>query len=164
MNSSTSSALPPYAVPGIQPLRVNEEGRHVEYRGHQLIRTPPVAAVFARVPETFLPLTEGEPLRREELCAALDVSSRDGLAWIVGLGDAVKSMVDSGGDFVDDDLIEEALAAQPDVVEVYHVDREVFDVVLGRFLRADEMFARWLDAITAAHREFALRLGVELPY
>jgi hypothetical protein len=164
MDSSASSRLPSYAMPDIQPLRVNEAGRHIEYRGHQLIQTPPVAAVLARTPEIFLPLTEGESLRRDELCEALDVSSRDGLRWIVGLGDAVKCIVDSGGDWIDDDLIEEALAAQPDVVEVYHMDREVFDVVLARFMRADEVFARWLDTITAAHREFARRLGAQLPY
>jgi hypothetical protein len=30
--------------------------------------------------------------------------------------------------------------------------------------RAEEMLASWLDAIITAHREFARRRGIDLPY
>ena len=133
MDSPGKFPLPAYAVPGIEPARLSEEGRQIEYRGDQLIRTPPVAAVLARTPEAFLPLVvrEEEDLSREGLCENLDVTSQDGQRWEVGLGDAVMCIVDTSSDLVDDDLIEEALAAQPDVVEVYHMDREVFEHTSG---------------------------------
>ncbi|MGC5020320.1 hypothetical protein [Micromonospora sp. DT47] len=140
----------------------------VSYRGDQLAATPPVAAVLDRAPRVLLPIAGPDlpdtALPREDLCKVLYLGTGDGLTWVLSLGDEVKPVVDAGCDLVDDDLLEEALAAQPDVDEVWHVDREVFEVSLSRALPADEVLARWVDAIVTAHRELASRRGIELPY
>jgi hypothetical protein len=165
---SSSSQFPAYAVPGVQPSRTSQDGRQISWRGDQLAGEAPVAAVLDRAPRALLPIARPdlgeEALSREVLCKVLYLGTGDGLRWDLSLGDEVKLIVDTGSDLVDEDLIEEALAAQPDVDEAYHADREAFDVRLTRVLRADEMFARWLDAIITAHRELASRRGIELPY
>ena len=163
---SADSPLPAYAVPGVRPS--SQDGPRISYRGDQLLDTPAVAAVLDRAPRALLPIADpelGEPaLAREVLCKVLYLGTRDGRRWVLSLGDEVKLLVDTGLDLVDEDLIEEALAAQPDVAEAYHADREVFEVSLSRVLRADEVFARWLDTIVTAHRALASRQGIELPY
>lgn len=147
---------------------MSENGREIGYRGDQLVGTPAVVAALGRAPQVLLPIVDADDeessLDRVRLCAFLHLGSADGLCWELSLDDEVKAIVDTGPDLVDDDLLAEALAAQPDVVAVDHIDREIFDVRLSRLLRADEMFARWLDAIVAAHRELARRRGIELPY
>ncbi|MCW3814061.1 hypothetical protein ONA91_06270 [Micromonospora sp. DR5-3] len=164
---SSSSPLPAYAVPGVRPSRTSQDGRQISWRGDQLAREAPVAAVLDRAPQVLLPIARPdlgeEPLSHKALCEVLYLGTSDGLRWDLSLGDEVKLIVDTGCDLVDEDLIEEALAAQPDVAEAYHADRELFDVSLTRVLRADDVFARWLDAIITAHRELAQRRGVELP-
>ncbi|MEW2328221.1 hypothetical protein AB0880_10465 [Micromonospora chersina] len=140
----------------------------MSYRGGQLAGTPLVAAVLERAPRVLLPIARPDlpetALRREDLCEFLYLGTGDGLTWVLSLGDEVKPVVDAGCDLLDDDLIGEALAAQPDVDEVWHVDREVFEVSLSHALPADEVFARWLDAIVTAHRQLASRRGIQLPY
>jgi hypothetical protein len=170
MSLPSSPRLPAYALPGVEPLRTSQHGQQLDYRGDQLVTLPSVAAALARAPEVFLAVADPDAdlqenaLPREVLCRVLDLGSRDGLEWELGLGDEVKSIVDTGCDLVSEDLLEQALAAQPDVNDAYHVDREVFNVRLTRLARADEMFARYLDAVTAAHRELARLRGIELPY
>ncbi|MEV4534549.1 hypothetical protein AB0J82_12035 [Asanoa sp. NPDC049518] len=163
-----SSNLPAYAVPGVEPSRTSQDGRQISWRGDQLAATTPVAAVLDRAPQALLPIVQpdlGEdPLSREALCQVLYLGTSDGLRWDLSLGDEVKLVVDAGCDLVEDDLLEEALAAQPDVAEAYHADRELFEVSLTRVLRADDVFARWLDTIITAHREFARRQNIDLPY
>jgi hypothetical protein len=78
----------------------------------------------------------------------------------VHLGDEVKSIVDTGGDRIEEDLLEERLAGRPDVVSAEHADREWFVVDVSRELTAAEMMARWIDAITLAHFDLAERLGL----
>jgi hypothetical protein len=165
---SSSSHIPAYAVPGVQPSRTSPDGRRISWRGDQLAGEAPVAAVLDRAPQELYPIVRpdlGEdPLSRETLCQVLYLGTGDGLRWDLSLGDEVKLFVDTGSELVDEDLILTALAAQPDVAEADHVDREAFQASLTRVLRADEVFARWLDAIVTAHRELAQRCGIDLPY
>ncbi|MEU5724997.1 hypothetical protein ABZ783_24660 [Micromonospora sp. NPDC047738] len=127
-----------------------------------------MAAVLDRAPQVLLPIVHPdlgeEALSREALSEVLYLGTSDGLRWDLSLGDEVKLIVNTGCELVDEDLIEETLATQPDVAEAYHADRELFEASLTRVLRADDVFARWLDAIITAHRELAQRRGVELPY
>ncbi|MGC5016946.1 hypothetical protein [Micromonospora sp. DT47] len=107
-------------------------------------------------------------ISRPDLCAQVSVGSDDGLNWGLSFDDEVGLLVQPsfvpGHEPDPDDLLEEALAAQPEVDSAYHYDREYFEVRMARVHRADEMLARWLDAIVTAHREFASRRGIDLPY
>ncbi|MEV0719013.1 hypothetical protein [Asanoa sp. NPDC050611] len=121
-------------------------------------------AALARAPRTFLAIVfgaaeaESEAVPRADLCTYLQVATRDGTWWGLGLEDTVKVVVD-----LDQDDLKRALAAQPDVVEVEHEERETFQVVLARVLTADEVLARFVDALTSAHREQARQLGITVP-
>ncbi|WP_406037061.1 hypothetical protein OG799_21835 [Micromonospora sp. NBC_00898] len=168
-----TSPLPAYAVPDVEPLRGTDDARRVSYRGDQLATCPPVAAVLDRIPAVLTTIEEVWPghtltITRPDLCAQVSVGTDDGLNWGLSFDDEVGYLVQPG--FVPshepdpDDLLEEALAAQPDVDSAYHYDREYFEVRMARVLRADEMLARWLDTIITAHREFARRRGIDLPY
>jgi hypothetical protein len=46
---------------------------------------------------------------------------------------------------------------------VDHEDRESFLVQVARVLPADEVLARFIDALAAAHREQARRRGIAIP-
>ena len=161
------SPLPDYAVPGVKPVAGTDDLRSVQYSVDQLAAFPPVAAALDRTPEVLSAIRfDGEQREsfsatRADLSGELWVGTGDGLSWELSFGDDVNFIV-----LIDfpEDLLEEALTAQPDVDSVYHYDREVFHLRMARVHRADEMAARWLDAIVAAHRDSASRRGIDLPY
>ncbi len=135
-----------------------------QFEGDALAETPAVRAALARAPRTFLAIVfdaddvQSEAIPRAELCAYLEVATRDGQWWGLGVEDTVKVVVD-----LHQDDLKRALAGQPDVVEVEHEERETFQVVLARVLPADEVLARFIDALAAAHREQARRRGIAIP-
>ncbi|MEV4623254.1 hypothetical protein AB0J74_31665 [Asanoa sp. NPDC049573] len=132
-----------------------------QFDGDALAETPAVRAALARAPQTFLAIVfeaddiESEAIPRAELCSYLSVATRDGTWWGLGLEDTAKVVVD-----LDQDDLKRALAGQPDVAEAEHEERETFQVVLARQLTADEVLARFVDAIAAAHREQARQRGI----
>jgi hypothetical protein len=161
---------PAYAVPGVEPAGGSEDLHSVVYTVEQLAAFPPVAAALGRTPDVLLAIRFDDDDRdefsttRADLCAELWVGTGDGSNWELSFGDDVNFIIGIGSKFSPDDLLEEALTAQPGFDSVYHYDREVFQVRMARTHRADEMAARWLDAIVAAHREYARRRGIDLPY
>jgi hypothetical protein len=166
-----TAPLPAYAVPDVKPVGGTDELPGVCYRGYQLATCAPVAAVLDRVPAVLTTVEEAWPghtltITRGELCAWLFVSTGDGLNWGLSFLDAVGYLVQAyqSRHESDPDLLEAALAAQPDVDPACHHDTEYFEVRMARVHRADDMVARWLDAIITAHREFARRRGIDLPY
>ena len=152
---------PEYSVPGVQPRRSSEGWD--QFEGEALAETPAVQAALARAPHTFLAIVldpddiQSDAIPRSELCAYLEVATKDGLWWGFGLEDTAKVVVD-----LDQDDLKRALAGQPDVVEAEHVERENFEIVLSRVLTADEVLARFIDALAAAHREQARRGGIAI--
>ncbi|MBM0226252.1 FxLYD domain-containing protein [Micromonospora sp. ATA51] len=121
--------------------------RSVEYAVDQLAAFPPVAAALDHTPDVLSAIRlEGEmrdefSATRADLCAELWVGTGDGLRWELSFGDGVNFIVLIGSEFFPEDLLEEALAAQPSVDSVYHYDREVFHVRMARIHQADEMAA-----------------------
>ena len=165
-----TSALPAYAVPGIDPKAGSADRTTVTYTVDQLADLPPVTAARARTPEVLSAIRmDGEDREkfaasRDDLCAQLWVGTGDGRNWDLVFGDGVNFLIGIGRKYSPDDLLAEALAAQPGVEAVQHVEREAFEVQTAQVLRADEVAARWLDAIVSAHREYARRRGIDLPY
>ncbi|WP_238006370.1 hypothetical protein KZZ52_35860 [Dactylosporangium sp. AC04546] len=153
------------AVAGIEPDH-HYPGNAAGYAAGRLTATGPVAAALARAPRVFLAVVEDDPeqfaIRREELCEFLHVAG-DGWKYELSLTDEVKSIVETGPGEDEDDLLEQRIAAQPDVKSAFHADREWFEVQLSRPLPADEMLARYIDALSAANREHARRLGIAVP-
>ncbi|MGS2616372.1 hypothetical protein ACVCAH_17880 [Micromonospora sp. LZ34] len=155
-----------YSVPGVSP-NSSHDGWN-EYDGARLADRPVVIAALDRAPRQFADLVSspGDPdmaLSREKFLAGVTVGTNDGLSWAVSLAEELKAVVDTGPDVVDDDLLLAALAERPEVAEAQHPDREVFEVTLASPLRADEMLAVAVSALSAAHRELARRLRIELP-
>ncbi|WP_406037555.1 hypothetical protein OG799_23260 [Micromonospora sp. NBC_00898] len=155
-----------YAVPGVTPT--DSHGGWDAYDGTRLADRPAVRAVLAQAPPHFADLvfTPGDPdmaLTREELLANVTVATADGLSWTLSLGEEIKAVVDTGPDVFDDDLVLAALTARPEVARAEHPDREVYEMTLSAPMPADEMLALSVAALTAAHRELARRLRVELP-
>jgi hypothetical protein len=150
---------PAYAVPGVVPERT--EGRSVRYRGDQLQATDAVAAALDRAPQVWPALfdcsdeDEFGTITRDNLCGLLYLSSQDGQTWDLGFEEVLTCIVQIEPDFGEDDLIEQALAALPDVAGARHVDVDWFQVSTERPLRADEMLALFIDALAAAHRHSA---------
>jgi hypothetical protein len=101
---------------------------------------------------------------RDDLCAQLWVGTNDGLNWSLVFGDGINFLIGIGRKYSPNDLLAEALAAQPDVQAVQHVEREAFEVQTAEVLRADEVAARWLDAVVSAHRAYARFRDIALPY
>jgi hypothetical protein len=164
------SALPPFAVPGVEPESGTPGQGSVAYRGDQLADLPTAAAVLDRFPAELIGLAgpdetrDEHPIARADLVAQIYVSTGDGLRWGLGFDDEVGHLVQPNLGSMVEDYLENALAAQPDVESAYHYDRESFQAETTRVLRADEMLARWLDAILIAHRGYAQQLGRALPY
>jgi hypothetical protein len=165
-----TSSLPAYAVPGVKPVGGTDDLRSVEYTCAQLAIFPPVAAAIDRTPEVLSAIRFDDEMRdkfsvsRADLCWELRVGTGDGLEWKLFFGDSVKFIIGIGLEYGPDDLIQDALAAQPYVDSVDYHDRELLHVRMAQVQRADEMAARWLDAIVTAHREFARRRGIDLSY
>jgi hypothetical protein len=167
-----TSSLPVYAVPNVKPGGGNPaDPRSVYYWASQLVTCAPVAAVVDGIPAVLTTVEEAWPghrltITRAELCAQVGVGTGDGLDWVLSFADAVGYLIQPYQSYHESDpeLLEEALAAQPDVESAYHYDTEDFRVRMTRMHRADEMIARWLDAIITAHRGFARHRGIDLPY
>ncbi|NES31743.1 hypothetical protein GCE86_02840 [Micromonospora terminaliae] len=167
-------SLPAYAVPDVEPVGGAAGLPRVSYFGDQLATCAAVTAVLDRLPAVLTMIEDcgGQgPLTvtRADLCAQLSVGTSDGLNWGLSFDDEVGLLVQPNyvppsPESDPGDPLEAALAAQPDVDLAYHYDREYFEVRMARVHRADEMLARWLDAIITAHREFARRRGIDLPY
>jgi hypothetical protein len=153
---------PAHAVADVEPDRRHSDGA-ASYAGSRLSVTGPVAAALARAPRVFLAVMDTDPesdaIPREVLCEFLHVAG-DGWRYELSLSDEVKSIVETGPEDDEHDLLQQRLAAQPDVKSAFHADREWFEVELARPLPADEVLARYIDALSAAHREHARRLGV----
>ncbi|GGM57476.1 hypothetical protein ACFFX1_17270 [Dactylosporangium sucinum] len=152
-----------HAVPDVEPDRLHPDGA-ASYAGSRLTAADPVSAALARAPRVFLALIDDDPefsIARADLCAFLHVAG-DGWTYELSLSDEVRSIVETGPGEGEDDLLEQQLAARPDVQSAFHADREWFEVKLIRPLPADEMLARYIDALSAAHREEARRRGIAL--
>jgi hypothetical protein len=154
-----------YSVPGVSPT--NSQHGWDEYNGSLLADRPVVVAALDRAPRHFADLVfePGDPdmaLTREEFLASVTVGTNDGLSWALSLAEELKAVVDTGPDVSEEDLLLVALTARPEVAEARHPDREVFEVTLASPLKADEMLALTVDALTTAHRELARRLRIEL--
>ena len=165
-----TSPIPAYAVPGVEPKGGSADRTSVAYTVDQLADLPLVAEARARTPEVLSAIRidiedpENWATNRDDLCAELWVGTGDGLNWNLAFGDSVNFLIGIGRKYSPDDLLAEALAAQPGVDAVDHVEREAFVVRISQVLRADEVAARWLDAIVSAHREYARRREIDLPY
>ncbi|MCW3819040.1 hypothetical protein ONA91_31840 [Micromonospora sp. DR5-3] len=158
-------------MPGIEPeAPASELNRGIGYRGDQLAGLPAVAAVLEAFPAELIALAgpdetrEEYPISRLALTKQVHISTASGLRWGLGFGDEVGFLVQPGIGRIPEDLLEKALAEQPGVTSAIHYDRESFEVETSELLRADEMMARWMAAILAAHRAYARHLGRELPY
>ncbi|MEV4545067.1 hypothetical protein [Micromonospora echinaurantiaca] len=155
-----------YSVPGVSPSS-SYQGWD-EYDGPPLSGRPTVAAALARAPRRFVDLVvePGDPelaLSRDDVLAAITVGTGDGRSWTISLAEEMKPVVDTGPDVTDDDILLAAFAAHPEVTLAQHSDRECFELALAKPLRADELLALTVDALSAAHRELARRLRIELP-
>lgn len=143
----------PFLVPGVAAEVVNKSFR---YRGTQLEATDDVAAALARSPETWT-VVDGDddalgPITRAQLCGYLHASTRDGQTWDLGIEVAIGEVEPVGGDV---DLVEQALAAQPEVARARHAEADWYQLIVVRPLRADEVLARFIDALAAAYRASA---------
>jgi hypothetical protein len=165
-----TSPLPAYAVPGIDPKGGSSDPRSVTYTVDQLAHLPPVAEARSRTPDVLSAIRLDNEDRdtfatsRDDLCAQLWVGTNDGLNWSLVFGDGINFLIGIGRKYSPNDLLAEALAAQPDVQAVQHVEREAFEVQTAEVLRADEVAARWLDAVVSAHRAYARFRDIALPY
>jgi hypothetical protein len=154
---NTPEQLLTYAVPGVLPERA--EGRSVKYRGDQLQTTDAVAAALDRAPQVWAALFDWDDedefgaITRDNLCELLYLSTRDGMTWDLGFEEPITGIVQVEPDEGEDDLIELALAAQPDVAGARHAEVDWFQVNMARELRADEMLALFIDALALAHRQ-----------
>ena len=151
--------IAPYAVPGVVPGR---DGGPVKYRGEQLQATDAVAAALDRGPQEWPALfdsygddDEFDTITRDNLCELLYLSTQDGTTWDLWFEVPLTTIVKVEPDEGEDDLIEQALAAQPDVTAARHADVDWFQVGTARVLRADEMLARFIDALIVAHNRSA---------
>jgi hypothetical protein len=147
-------------VPGIAPERT--DGRSVRYRGDQLQATDLVRAALDRAPQIWPTLFDWDDedefgtVTRDNLCGLLYLSTRDGVTWDLGLEEAITGIVQLERDEdEDDDLVEQALAAQPDVTGARHAEVDWFQVTTAHVLRADEILARFIDALAIAHHQSA---------
>jgi hypothetical protein len=156
---------PKYTVPGVESVR--SSGGWDGFRAADLVDRPAVAEALARAPGTFADLVfePGSPelaLSHAQLLADLGIATRDGAHWSLGVGDESRAVIDTGPDVLDDDLMVQALAAQPGVVAVQHPDREEYEIRMSAPVRADQALALFVDAISQAHRELARRLRVDI--
>ncbi|MGI5240510.1 hypothetical protein [Dactylosporangium sp. CA-139066] len=132
------------------------------YRGEQLETTDAVAAALDRTPQVWPALFDWDDedefgaVTRDNLCGLLYLDTPDEMTWDLGIEEAITSIVEVEPDG-EDDLIEQALAAQPEIVRARHVDVDWFQVSTARPLRADEVLARFIDALAAAHHRSAQR-------
>jgi hypothetical protein len=148
-------------VPGVVPE--SADGLTARYRGEQLETTDAVVAALDRAPQVWPALFDWDDedefgaITRDNLCGLLYLSTRDGTTWDLGIQEAITSIVEVEPDAGEDDLIEQALSAQPDIARARHADVDWFQVGTARPLRADEVLARFIDALAAAHRQSAQR-------
>ncbi len=84
-------------------------------------------------------------------------STRDGTTWDLRFQEQITGVVQVEPDLGEDDLIEQALAAQPDVARARHADGDWFQVTTAHVLWADEMPSRFIDALAVAHEQSAQR-------
>jgi hypothetical protein len=133
------------------------------YRGEQLETTDAVAAALDRTPQVWPALFDWDDedefgaITRANLCGLLYLDTRDEMTWDLGIEEPITSIVKVEPDAGEDDLIEQALAAQPEIVRARHVDVDWFQVSTARSLQADEVLARFIDALAAAHHRSAQR-------
>ncbi|MGW3612851.1 hypothetical protein ACWD6N_23690 [Micromonospora sp. NPDC005163] len=160
---------PPYAVPDVESEDLTGDPGYVLYRVDRLAGFPPVAAATGRTPSVIPAICSDDSVMREVFAQSRDALSRqlwvgtdDGLRWELSFGDGVKFIVDTGDEPVD--LLRDALEAQPCVRNAERYCDENFKVETTRVLRADEMAASFIDTVVTAHREFARRQGIDLPY
>ncbi|MFC7529793.1 hypothetical protein [Actinoplanes sp. GCM10030250] len=154
-----------HTVPGVPSVK--SSGGWDAFRATDLADQAVVAEALARAPKTFADLVfePGSPelaLSHRQLLADIGIATRDGSHWSLGVGDESKAVIDTGPDVFDDDLVVEALTAQPGVVGVSHPDREEYEIRVAEPVRADQALALFLDAISQAHRELARRLRVDI--
>ncbi|WP_406069402.1 hypothetical protein [Micromonospora sp. NBC_01638] len=164
-----TSELPAYAVPGIESEDPTGDPGYFFYRVDRLAGFPPVAAAIGRTPSVLPAICSDDSSMREAfaqssaaLCRQLWIGTADGLHWELSFGDGVKFIVDAGDEPVD--FLRDALVAQPRVSSAEHYCDENFKVETTQVLRADEMAAYFIDTVVTAHREFARRQGIDLPY
>lgn len=128
------------------------------YRGEQLETTDAVTAALDRTPQVWPALFDWDDedefgaITRDNLCGLLYLDTRDEMTWDLGIEEPITGIAKVEPDAGEDDLIEQALAAQPEIVRARHVDVDWFQVSTARPLRADEVLARFIDALAAAHR------------
>ncbi|MEV4624402.1 hypothetical protein AB0J74_37555 [Asanoa sp. NPDC049573] len=132
-----------------------------KYRGEQLATTDPVAAALGRAPQVWPALFDWDDedefgaITRDNVCGLLYLDAQDEMTWNLGIDEPITSVVKIEPDVAEDDLLEQALAAQPDIVRARHVDVDWFQVNTARPLRADEVLARFIDGLHAAHNQSA---------
>ncbi|MEU5725078.1 hypothetical protein ABZ783_25110 [Micromonospora sp. NPDC047738] len=156
-------------MPDIESEEPSGNPSYVLYRVDRLAGLPPVAAAIDRAPSVMSAICSDDSLMREmfsqtpdTVCKQLWVGTDDGLHWELSFGDGVKFIVDAGDEPVD--LLRDALEVQPCVVSAERYCDENFRVETARVLRADEMAAYFIDTVVTAHREFARRQRIDLPY
>jgi hypothetical protein len=131
------------------------------FRGEHLETTDVVVAALNRSPQVWPELFDWDDedefgaITRDNLCGLLYLDSPDEMRWDLGIEEPITGIVKVEPDVGEDDMIEQALAAQPDIVRARHVDVDWFQVSTTRPLRADEMLARFIDALAAAHHRSA---------
>jgi hypothetical protein len=131
------------------------------FSGSELAGTPAVVAALARAPEVFPMIVDDseETLSHEDLCDFIGVSTTDDVTWDFGFNDEIKSIVDTGPDILEEDLLEAGFAAHPDVVAADHADREWFVLTFAREMEAGEVLAICIDTLTHAHLELARHMA-----
>jgi hypothetical protein len=129
----------------------------VRYEGTQLQSTAAVAAALARGPKVWRLVDyergDFERIPRKQLCRYLYLSTSDEQTWDLGIEEEITAVVEVEPAAGEPDLVERALAAQPDVERARHADVDWYQVRTARPLPADEVLARFIDALATAHRE-----------
>jgi hypothetical protein len=131
------------------------------FGGTELAGSPVVAAALARAPEVFPMIVDDpeETLTHEELVDFLNIGTGDGVTWEFSFNDEIKSIVDTGPDILEEDVLEAGFAAHPDIVEAVHADREWFEIKFAREMEPDEVLAICIDTLTHAHLELARHMS-----
>lgn len=137
-----------------------KQGR--SWRGSELMNSPDVIAALTRAPRLFPMIVDDDEdtLTHEDVCDFLHIGTGDLITWEFGFNDEIKSIVDSGPDIIEEDLLEAGFSAHPDVAEADHADREWFVLVFKREMDPGEVLAICIDTITHAHLELARHMAM----
>jgi len=139
-------------LPPDEPLPVPKKS--ISFRGSELASSPAVQAALTRAPATFRPpIDYFDALTCQELRDSLDVGTVDGVSWEFGFNDEVGMILYP--DLHQEDFLEARLAAHPDIVEAFHVDREWFAIKFAREIGPDHVLAICIDAITHHYQQLA---------